>query len=400
MNFDSSVDSLSTELVELSHRIHSLAEIGFEERESAAAIAEMLEQRGFAIDRGIAELPTAFKASLGTGALHIGLIAEYDALPGVGHACGHNIIASASVGAALALAGCADELDITVSVFGTPAEEGGGGKIFMLQRGVFDGVHAALMVHPASIERDAMSTLATAQLEVEFKGKASHAAAAPERGISASAAIALAQSGIAFLREHLTSDQRIHGIVTNGGTAPNVVPERTTGRWFVRANTIDSKNHLEQRVLDVFRGAAQMTGCELSIRKVAPSFSDLRSNSQLQDIWRSCAAELGRESLAIQPDDGLASTDMGNVSYAIPSIHPLIALDTSGANIHEAEFARFAAEETGDKAVIDGAKLLANTVKRAAENTELRKSLISNTYAVTDAGDAPYLDWHWSDTLH
>lgn len=394
------IEDRKTELLDLSHDIHTHPELNYQEHYSADRAATMLEGNGFEIERGVGSLDTAFVARTGTGELNIGICAEYDALPGVGHACGHNIIAAAAVGAALGLAPLADELDITVTVLGTPAEEGGGGKVLMLQHGSFDGLNAAVMVHAAAIERDAMATLATGQLYVEFHGRAAHAAAAPERGISASAAMTLAQNGIALLREHLLDSDRVHGIVTNGGGAPNVVPPFTRGEWFVRGTTIARQKAVEARVIDVFRGAALMTGCSMKVGKTAPSFSDLRSDDRLTALWRANARELGRESLPIQPSDGRASTDMGNVSYAVPSIHPLIALESDGANIHEPAFERFAAQATGDKAVIDGATALAMTIVDMATDTSQRSALLEKRYAVADVDpEADYLDAHWDEVI-
>jgi amidohydrolase len=379
-------------LVDLSHRIHANPELGFEERQSSQWVADALAAAGFAVDMGVADLPTAFVARHGSGSLHIGICAEYDALPGVGHACGHNIIAASAVGAAIALAAVASELDLTISVFGTPAEEGGGGKIYMLQRGAFDGIHAALMVHGAALERDAMATLAVATVEVEFIGKSAHAAAAPERGVNAAAAMTLAQVGIGVMREHMLETDRIHGIVRHGGDAPNVVPERTTGEWYIRSHSIDRMTELFGRTVNVFRGAALMTGCALRIRHTGPSFADMRTDVDMAHYWRTNAASLGRESLPLQAGDGYASTDMGNVSYAVPSIHPLLALESEGSNIHEAAFERLAAAPTGDAAVIDGATAMAWTVIDIAGNASLRQRLTAKPFFVNDVpADAPWL---------
>jgi amidohydrolase len=218
-------------LVDLSHRIHANPELSFEEERSAAWCADMLAEGGLSVDAGVCDLPTAFVATAGSGPLVIGICAEYDALPGVGHACGHNVIAAAAVGAGLALAPLADDLGITVKVFGTPAEEGGGGKILMLERGAFEGVHAAMMVHPAPNELDHMPCLAVSHVDVRFTGKEAHASAFPELGRNAADALTIAQTAIGLLRQHISSDARIHGIVTHGGDAPNIVPAHTSGTW-------------------------------------------------------------------------------------------------------------------------------------------------------------------------
>lgn len=394
------IDELRDRLLALSHEIHAFAEVGFDERRSSAAVSSVLRGAAFEFTT-VDSLPTAFVARKGTGALNVGICVEYDALPGVGHACGHNVIAAAGVGAALALANIADSLGITVTVLGTPAEEGGGGKILMLQKGAFDGLHAAMMVHASRIERDAMPTLAVSQLTVEFHGVAAHAAASPERGRSAAAAMALAQSGIGMLREHLLASDRVHGIVTKGGDAPNIVPSHTRGRWFVRAATSERLRELEPSVVDVFKGAALMTGCRLEISKEAPVYTELRTDQRLAKLWRTNAATLGRDSTPVQPDDGPASTDMGNVSYAMPSIHPFIAIESNGANIHELSFREAAASESADRAVIDGATAMAWTVVDVAGDLALREELQRHPYRVADVPltDRSYLDEAYDATL-
>jgi amidohydrolase len=371
-------------LIALSRRIHETAEIKFQETRSSQWVADALKEAGFSLELGVAGLPTAFVARLGTGSLNVGICAEYDALPVVGHACGHNIIAASAVGAAIALAPLADELDLTITVLGTPAEEGGGGKIFMLQHGAFDGLHAAMMIHPAPIERDAMATLANSRIFVDYTGKAAHAAAAPDRGINAGSALSLAQAGIGMMREHLRSTDRVHGIVLHGGDAMNVIPERTKGEWCTRGASVDHEAEVFERTVNVFKGAALMTGCSVSITRNGPLYADVRTDEDLATLWRSNALLLGRASLPSQPSDGYASTDMGNVSYAIPTIHPLIALESHGANIHEAAFATAAGSESGDQAVLDGSTAMAWTIVDMATNEALRRRLSSTTFRVAD----------------
>jgi amidohydrolase len=395
-----SVEQHAGALLALSHRIHQTPETCFNEVQSSELVASALEEHGFSVTRGVADLPTAFVATHGTGSLNIGICAEYDALGGVGHACGHNIIGSAAVGAALALAPLAQQLDITITVLGTPAEEGGGGKIYMLQRGAFDGLHAAMMVHPAPIERDAMATMANSRIFIDYTGKAAHAAAAPDRGLNAGSALSLAQAGIGMLREHLRSTDRVHGIVLHGGDAMNVIPERTRGEWCTRATTVEREAEVFERTVNVFKGAALMTGCSVSITRNGPLYAEVRTDDEMANLWRENAAALGRTSLPQQPGDGYASTDMGNVSYAIPSIHPLIAMESNGANIHEAEFERFAAAETGDKAVLDGAIAMAWTAIDIATNESLRSRLSSKTFRVAEADrSAAYLGFDFQNEI-
>src|SRR6476661_3800664 len=255
------VDDNNESLVALSHRIHAKPELCFEEVSAAEWTASALSDAGFAVETGVADLPTAYVATAGSGPLTIGICAEYDALPGIGHACGHNIICASAVGAGLALLPLADDLGITLKVFGTPAEEGGGGKILMLERGAFDGVHASMMVHPAPTEMDAMPCLAVSHLDVRYTGKEAHASAWPEQGINGADALTVAQVAIGLLRQHIRPSDRIHGIVTHGGDAPNVVPGHTSGTFLVRSRTLAELAELEPKVRRCFEAGAIATGC-------------------------------------------------------------------------------------------------------------------------------------------
>src|SRR5436189_2906737 len=225
-------------LTALSHRIHAHPELAFEEERAAAWCAEALDAAGFAVERGVGGLPTAFVARAGAGPLHLALCAEYDCLPGIGHACGHNIIAAMAAGAGIAAARVADDVGLTVRVVGTPAEEGGGGKILLLERGAFAGVHAAMMVHPAPVDAAEPPVLALTQFRVRYTGKEAHASAFPEFGINAADALTVAQTAIGLLRQHIRQTDRIHGIVTRGGDMPNVVPAHTEAHYIVRARTL------------------------------------------------------------------------------------------------------------------------------------------------------------------
>lgn len=382
------VTKLAGELIDLSHRVHDNPETAFEEAQASAWVADIMERSGFSVERGAGGVDTAVRASFGSGAFNVGICAEYDALPNIGHACGHNIICASGVGAALALAPLANELDITVTLLGTPAEEGRAGKVHMMRGGAFDGIHAAAMVHPARIERVVMPTLAVSVIDYEFFGKSAHAAAAPDRGINAASAMALAQAGVGMLREQLRSTDRVHGIVQFGGDAPNVVPERTKGRWYVRAADATRMFELVERVNDVFKGAAMMMGCRLEYRRSTPPLTEIKSESKMAGFWVANATALGRDVPEVTSADGPASTDMGNVSYAIPSIHPLIAIDSGDANIHEADFAKAAVNESADETVLFGAQGLAMTVVDIAFDTEFRNALKPFRVADVSAADA------------
>jgi amidohydrolase len=358
------IDREHDRLVALSHRIHARPELKFEEVQSSAWTAGALSDAGLPVDAGICELPTAFSCRVGDGPLHIAICAEYDALPVIGHACGHNIIAAMAVGAGLALAPLADDLGITLSVIGTPAEEGGGGKILMLERGAFAGVHASLMVHPTPVEDLYPRVSAVAHMRVRYTGRESHAAIAPELGVNAADAFTVAQVALGLLRQHLRSFDQVHGIITHGGDATNVVPAHTEGTWMARSRTIDDLQQLLPRVGHCFEAGALATGATLDVTDVCPPYAHMEHDHDLVEAYRANAATIGRP----EPQDGAGtfSTDMGNVSLAMPSIHPCIAIDTGGAVNHQPEFTAAAINASADRAVVEGALAMAWTVIDAA----------------------------------
>jgi amidohydrolase len=353
------VDSRAQTLIGLSHRVHANPELKFEEIRSSEWTAGVLADAGLTVDTGICELPTAFSCTIGQGSLHVAICAEYDALPHIGHACGHNIIAATAVGAGLALAPLVDELDLRVSIIGTPAEEGGGGKVFMLERGAFDGVHAAMMVHPAPIEDLMPRVSAVAHFAVNYEGRASHAAAAPELGINAADAFTVAQVAIGLLRQHLRRGDQVHGIITDGGDVANVVPAHADGLWMVRAPTIADLALTRPRVEHCFEAGAVATGATLSIADVSPVYSHMEHDHDLVALYRSNIATLGRD--VDDEREMTFSTDMGNVSLEIPSIHPCIAIESDGAVNHQPEFAGACVNASADRAVLEGALALAWT---------------------------------------
>src|SRR5215471_12797697 len=261
-------DAVHPAIIDLSHRIHAHPELGFEEEHASTWLAEMLTDAGFTVDKGICDLPTAFVARAGSGPLHLALCAEYDCLPGIGHACGHNMIAAMAVGAGIAAAHVADEIGVTISVIGTPAEEVGdaGGKILLLERGAFAGVHAALMAHPYPADVVEPAVIAVSQFDVHYTGKAAHAAAFPEQGINAADALTIAQTAIGLLRQHIRSTDRIHGIITKGGDAPNIVPAHTAAKYMVRAKTLGDLDDIRAKVRRCFEAGALATGAKLEIR--------------------------------------------------------------------------------------------------------------------------------------
>ncbi|MFT5563687.1 MAG: amidohydrolase [Myxococcota bacterium] len=376
------VDSLREQHIALSHAVHDDAEVAFEEHTSSARVAAACADAGFDVMHGTAGMETAVVASYGSGPLQIGICAEYDALPGIGHACGHNIIASSAVATALALASVADEVGLTVRLLGTPAEEAGGGKILMLDAGSFDGLHASMMVHPAPYELDGMGCLAVTHVNVEYAGVSSHASAFPELGRNAADALTVAQVGIGLLRQHLDQSHRVHGIVTDGGDAPNIVPEHAGGTWYVRANTLAELAELYPRVKACFEAGAIATGTTLRIPEPPPSYSEFKHDQDLLLAYRRHAESLGRvfPDLGASADKLRGSTDMANVSLELPSIHPMLGLDTEFSN-HQPGFTAACITASADDAVRAGAIAMARTAVEAATTPALRDRLLAKPYS-------------------
>ncbi len=366
-------------LVALSHRIHANPELGFEEEKASTWLCEALADSGFAVERGVFELPTAFTATIGSGPLEIAICAEYDCLPGIGHACGHNVIAAAALGAGMGLARIADDAGLRIRIVGTPAEEGGGGKILMLERGAFAGAHAAMMVHPAPVEIAEPTMLAWSQFDVHFHGKEAHASAFPELGINALDALTLSQTAIGLLRQHIRATDRVHGIITHGGDAANVIPAHTSARYMVRAESLGDLGDIRTRVMRCFEAGALATGARLEVREASPPYAEVVHDARLAALYRTNAEALGR----VFPDLGAfakraaGSTDMGNVSQALPTIHPMLGLGCFPAVNHQPEFTAFCATETADQAAIDGAVAMAWTAIDLAADAELRAGLIA-----------------------
>jgi amidohydrolase len=375
------IDDRQAELVALSHAIHGDAEVGFEEHTSSRRVADAMEAGGFEVRHGVAGLDTAVSATFGSGPLEIGICAEYDALPGIGHACGHNVIAAAAVGAALALAEVADEVGLTVRLLGTPAEEGGGGKIIMMDAGVFDGLHAAMMVHPSPYESATMPCLAVRHFDVHYTGRSAHASAYPEMGINAADALTVAQVAIGLLRQHIKPTDRIHGIVTDGGDAPNIVPERTAGQWYARAASLVELEELYPKVQRCFEAGALATGSSVRFDEPGPAYSEFLHDADLVDLWLAEAGTLGR----VMSEHGVAgSTDMANVSLAMPTIHPMLAIDAGGAANHQPGFTAACINASADRAVHDGALGMARTAVAAARHDRVRSRLLSTRYVAAD----------------
>lgn len=371
------------ELVDLSNRLHADPELGWQEVRSSARVAAVLERHGFAVERPYLGLETAFRAVYGTGdGFTVGFLAEYDALPGLGHACGHNLISAMSAGGAIALAEVADERGVTVEVIGTPAEEGHGGKIELLDRGAFAELDFALMAHPAPVDVAEARPFAVAHWHIRYDGRAAHAAAYPERGVNANDAFVIAQTAIALLRQQLPASVRVHGIQTRGGEAPNAIPERTEGRWYVRAETTAQLLELEERVLRCFEAGALATGAALTVTPEGGRYSEMRTDAQALDFYRANAVALGRD-FDVDPAAATmnrASTDMGNVSQVVNAIHPYIGLGSGaggGASNHQPAFAEACVGPAAEQTLRDGALALAWTALDVARSRSASSSVSS-----------------------
>ncbi len=357
------VDALSECLFDVSHQIHQTPELCYEEYHAHNLLCDTLVGAGLQVQRSAFGLDTAFIAHAGSSGPNIAVICEYDALPEIGHACGHNIIAAAGLGAGLATATMAEELGGRVSIIGTPAEEGGGGKCLMLQRGAFGGVDAAMMIHPANHELTRINAIAVEQILATYTGRAAHAAASPHMGRNALDGAVLGYMNVAALRQHIHPDERVHGVFSHGGDKPNVVPKDAASEWYVRAPQIEGLERLRERVVACLEAGAQAAGVEINCQTTAPIYADMIDNGVLLQRYIANADEVNRVVRTPELDAVVVgSTDMGNVSYAVPSIHPMIKVAPSEVAIHSPEFADYACSHSGDQAVLDGAKIMAMTI--------------------------------------
>ncbi|MEE8519683.1 MAG: amidohydrolase [Dehalococcoidia bacterium] len=377
------LDAARGGLVELSHRIHANPELGYQEEKASTWLEEALDTAGFSVEPGICGLPTAFRATYGSGPLHVGICAEYDCLPAIGHACGHNVIAATAVGAALAAAAVADDAGLTVTVMGTPAEEilKSGGKIRLLDRGGFDGLHAAMMTHPAPWDVAVWPIVAASFFEAHYTGKAAHASGFPQAGINAADALTIAQTAIGLLRQHIRPTDRVHGIVTKGGDAFNIVPADTSADFAVRASTLDELGDIYQKVMRCFEAGALATGATLDVVGGEKPFAHMEHDLEMAGLYQLNAETLGRafpEPGELSPATPV-STDMGNVSLQIPSIHPAIGIDCLPAVNHQPEFAAASVTTAADQAIYDGALALAWTAIDMATTPTVRDRLLSRS---------------------
>ena len=358
------VDTHASALLEVSHAIHANPELAFKEYEASALLTRTLERHEQHVNSKVYGLETAFEAQISADSgPRIDILAEYDALPGIGHACGHNIIATSALGAFLALKSVDASLRGSVRLLGTPAEERGGGKEVMARNGAFDKTDAAIMMHPAGINLATMPCICVAEVRAVYQGRSAHASAMPHRGVNALDGLLLAYQAISNLRQHIQHTERIHGIITEGGQAPNIVPDRASGEFYVRAANANELEVLKPRVQACFEAGAKGSGSDVETTWGEVDYLDLNTNWPLAERFQHNAEALGRDFFPYEKlgSAGAGSTDMGNVSHRVPSIHPMLAAAPPNVVIHNPEFEKWAGGEMGDHAALDGAKALAMT---------------------------------------
>jgi amidohydrolase len=359
------VDRLADDLETLSHRIHDTPELCFKEEKAHGWLTEFLVKHGATVERGVGGLPTAFRATVeGTGpGPSIAIMAEYDALPGIGHACGHNVIATAGVGAGAALAAALGRLPFAgrIQVIGTPAEEGGAGKVKLMDAGVFENVDAAMMIHGRCGTLVWRPSLGIIKVKAEFFGSAAHASSWPWRGVNALNAVIQLFVSLDMMRQQIRPEARVHGIISNGGAQPNIIPEYTSAEFYLRALTVDYCHELFRRFQACAEGAAAATGCRVQVTQEGEIHEPLKPNAPMASLF---ARNLEFIDFPVDPDDGQAgygSTDCGNVSQRLPTIHPYIRISPDGVPGHSREFAQWARSPLARQGMVAGAKALALT---------------------------------------
>lgn len=364
--------------ISISHQIHAKPEIGNEEFFASELLRHTLSEEGFTVQKGIPEHETAFIArkSSNKPGPKIGFLAEYDALQGLGHACGHNIIGTLSVAAAIALSKVIDETGGEITVFGTPAEEGGpngSAKGTFVRYGLVQDMDVCMMIHPFDKTAGTAPTLAVDPIDYEFFGKPAHAAANPEKGINALDGVIQLYNGINALRQHVTDDIRIHGIIMNGGDAANIVPEYARARFFIRANTREACDVITEKVNNIANGAALATGSTVKITKIQNGVDHFKLNHAFDTVYKRRIIEQGE--VFEERAGGIGSTDAGNISQVVPTIHPFIQIADVGVSPHTVAFREAAVSPKGDAALLKGAKALALTGFDILTNDSLLKEI-------------------------
>ncbi len=354
------IDGARERLVELSLAIHRDPELAYQERRSSARLASFLGEHTFRVTRPYAGIETSFRADVGRGAPTVAILCEYDALPDIGHACGHNLIAMMGVAAGLGLRVVMDRLHGTVAIIGTPAEEGEGGKVALLERGGFDGIDAAMIQHPGSRTLAYRRSLASVRVEVEFRGRAVHAASQPDQGINALDALILTFVGLNALRQQLRPDARVMGIISQGGSAANIIPDLAVGKFSLRALDRAYRDEIVERFTRVAKGAAAATGATVDVRITrASAYDTMVPNRALADRYGEHLRAFGIEVAQESPDERMGSTDMGNVMQALPAIHPYIKIAPEGTPGHSTAFRDAAASAEAHEAALKAAKAMA-----------------------------------------
>ena len=382
------IDELEEQLWDLAMRIYENPELSFEEHQAAAWLTESLEQAGFQVERGVGGLPTAFRAVHPTQreGPSVAILAEYDALPDLGHACGHNLIATITIGAALGLAPFRADLPGRLIVLGTPAEEGGGGKVILIQEGLFRDIDAAIMVHPASHTVIKRGSLAVTEVDISFRGKAAHASSRPEAGINALDAVIQTFNGLNALRQHIRDGARIHGIITHGGTRPNIIPEYAAARFYVRSTGNTYRDVLVEKLHQCAKGASLATGAELTFRQVGHTYKAMRSNRVIAEAFGRHLEDLGYP--LEKPTSGMGSTDMGDVSWKVPAIHPYIKIVEPEIAGHSREFAEASRSERGRQAMLAAAKAVAATCLDLWSDPQLYRKAREEFERLLESGSA------------
>jgi amidohydrolase len=378
------IELIKDELISVSKYIHDNPELGYKEFKAQQILTDTLKKYGFNVENNFLGLGTEFKATFGEGSPSIAFLCEYDALPEIGHGCGHNIIGTAGIAAAIGLSRVIDKAGGRVVVFGTPAEESSGAKVIMAEKGAFDGIDAAMMIHPSDATSESGMSLAIDALEFTFNGRSSHAAANPERGINALNACIETFNLINAMRQHVTSDIRIHGIISEGGTVPNVVPDRAVARFYVRSMKRSTLDEVTEKVKNCARAAAMGVGAEVDIRNYELSYDNMITNHTLSRIFSHNLKECGI--IDIQgARNSFGSIDMGNVSHVVPAIHPYVRICDEGVASHSRDFAEVSIGELANENMIKAACAMAFTgldiftnpdlLNEVKEEFELQRSL-------------------------
>lgn len=379
------IDRNADNLWQISMAIFGQPEIAFKEYAASRLLTSTLESAGFSIESGIGGLETAFRATCSNGSYPtIAILAEYDALIGLGHACGHNLIAAAALGAGLALASVRSLFQGQVQIIGTPAEEGGGGKIILADAGIFESVDAAMMFHPSDKNMVLRPSLASSKLKIEFIGKASHAAAAPEDGINALDAMILTFNNINALRQTFLPKDRVAGIILDGGQAANIIPAHTSADFSIRSLSVNRRDSLVYKVIDCAKSAAQTIGCQLQY-EISPGYKNIIPNKTLATLFTANLEALGRTVAEIDPIERMGSTDMGDVSHIIPSIHPYLAITPVKTAGHTLEFKEYSHSEAGKLAMLDAAKALSMTTADLLLNPDLLRKAREELSLIQDS---------------